>query len=390
MWRSTSALSHSLFVFGLTLAALGITPLTTLASTKTLTIEGSKPEFAGTLEMDDAVELNVTVNTDGVVLSMPTFDIRFRCLVNINDEGYCYLGAGSSGPSVDTSDTDNDGVIKDKDECPDTPPNVPYTNMFGCYCPESGEREAGCPTVTYTVTASSGSGGSISPRSRTVETGKTAQFTVTADEGYAYRSMGGSCPDGSLSGTTYTTGAITANCTVEAQFIADGVNAEYCVGAPKDVYCNATMQQNGNTTLGGTLDDWAALTGGKLYSTVQAGKVTALPFTANAIGQRGYLYFITNATLPPPYRWRAWYSLTPGGAVMDGGTCEIRINDPNPADIPWGQKEEPNGYDCPLGNTERTIYFNMEVVCDLPEAGDCKLGDRYGTDYYVNIQPTIP
>jgi len=386
-FRSASAL--------LLLACVAITsiPIAALANTKTLTIEGSNPAYAGTLEMPDAAKVNVVVNNEGVVLSMPNFDIRLRCLGDITEDGYCYVGAGSGGSSIDTSDKDFDGVIADKDQCLDTPPNVPYTNQFGCYCPESGERESGCPTVSYTVTATASTGGSISPRSRTVGAGQTAQFNVTADEGYVYSSVQGTCPNGTEQAGVYTTGAITSDCTVQAQFQTDGVNAEYCTDKPSGVYCNATMVDFDSTTLGGTLDDWEASTGGKKYSTVRKGEITALPFTANAIGQRGYLFFITNATLDPAYHWRGWYSLTPGGTKLSDGTCEIFSNDPNPETLQWTQKSTSNGFDCDFGVTARTLYFNMEVVCDTQStasAGVCSAGDRYGTDYYVNIQPTIP
>ncbi|OGW37758.1 MAG: hypothetical protein A2Y97_09030 [Nitrospirae bacterium RBG_13_39_12] len=75
---------------------------------------------------------------------------------------------------------------------------------------------------TYTITASAGTGGTISPASRTVNHGSTTTFTVTPNAGYT-ATMGGTC-GGSLSGTTYTTNAITANCTVTATFTANPVN----------------------------------------------------------------------------------------------------------------------------------------------------------------------
>jgi uncharacterized repeat protein (TIGR02543 family) len=68
---------------------------------------------------------------------------------------------------------------------------------------------------TYTVTGSSGAGGTISPASRSVSHGATTTFTVTPNSGYLASASGCS---GSLSGTTYTTGAITSACTVTASF----------------------------------------------------------------------------------------------------------------------------------------------------------------------------
>ena len=75
----------------------------------------------------------------------------------------------------------------------------------------------GSGVKTYNVSASAGAGGGISPSSTTVDSGGTTQFTVTPQNGYAISSVTG-C-GGSLSGSTYTTGTITANCTVTAGFV---------------------------------------------------------------------------------------------------------------------------------------------------------------------------
>jgi uncharacterized repeat protein (TIGR02543 family) len=69
---------------------------------------------------------------------------------------------------------------------------------------------------TYIVSGTAGEGGRIDPSSRTVEHGQTTTFTVTPDEGYGIETVTG-C-GGSLSGNTYTTGAITGACTVAASF----------------------------------------------------------------------------------------------------------------------------------------------------------------------------
>lgn len=69
----------------------------------------------------------------------------------------------------------------------------------------------------YTVTPSAGAGGTISPSTpQTVNSGSTTAFTVTPNAGYT-ASVGGTC-GGALVGTTYTTNAITADCTVAATF----------------------------------------------------------------------------------------------------------------------------------------------------------------------------
>jgi Divergent InlB B-repeat domain len=70
----------------------------------------------------------------------------------------------------------------------------------------------------YTVPAAAGTGGTVSPASATVNAGATTTFTVMPNDGYAVSSITG-C-GGSLTGGTYTTGTINANCTVTVSFSA--------------------------------------------------------------------------------------------------------------------------------------------------------------------------
>ena len=87
-------------------------------------------------------------------------------------------------------------------------------------CGDLGNADSGFAqaqqTVTYLVTATAGSGGTISPSSQTVNAGATTSFTVTPNSGYQIDSVTG-C-GGSINGNTYTTGPITADCTVTASF----------------------------------------------------------------------------------------------------------------------------------------------------------------------------
>jgi hypothetical protein len=74
-----------------------------------------------------------------------------------------------------------------------------------------------CANSTFTVTPSAGSNGTISPNTPiTVGNGDTATFSIAADAGYA-ASVSGSC-GGNLIGNTYTTNAITADCSIVAAF----------------------------------------------------------------------------------------------------------------------------------------------------------------------------
>jgi hypothetical protein len=92
--------------------------------------------------------------------------------------------------------------------------------------------------ATYTVSTNAGANGSISPISQSVTQGNATSFTLTPVTGYAASATGCS---GSLNGNTFTTGIITADCTVSATFtqtvnLAAGWNLlGNSIDAPMDV-----------------------------------------------------------------------------------------------------------------------------------------------------------
>mgnify|MGYP001492512802 CR=1 FL=1 len=89
---------------------------------------------------------------------------------------------------------------------------------------------------SFTVTASvSGSGGTISPASQSVDYGDVATFTVTPDAGYSVSVSGDTCSVTQTSGTTWTSSAITADCAVTASFSLDSFTV--------------TASSNGNGTI---------------------------------------------------------------------------------------------------------------------------------------------
>ena len=84
-------------------------------------------------------------------------------------------------------------------------------------------------------------------------------------------------------------------------------------------------------------------------------------------------------------RWRGWFSETPGGdMVHDSPYCQMRSPNPNPLQKNWTQSE-PGPYDCPLGQVERTLYFNMEVRCFADSSDVCTPGERHPEDYWVGV-----
>ena len=84
-------------------------------------------------------------------------------------------------------------------------------------CGGGGGGGGGGSISSFSVTPSAGANGNISPGTpQTVNQGQTTSFTITPNSAYSIAAVSG-C-GGTLSGNTYTTGAITADCTVTASF----------------------------------------------------------------------------------------------------------------------------------------------------------------------------
>ena len=90
---------------------------------------------------------------------------------------------------------------------------------WSCTGTGGGSTSACSAPRQYSVTPVAGAGGSISPNTaQAVTYNATTSFAVTPSGGYTLSAVTG-C-GGALAGSTYTTGAVTANCTVNASFSA--------------------------------------------------------------------------------------------------------------------------------------------------------------------------
>jgi beta-mannanase len=130
--------------------------------------------------------------------------------------------------------------------------------------------------AAFTVTATGGSGGSVTPASWGVTSGSTASFTATASAGYTTSStVGGTCLAGSWIGTVYTTGAVTAACSVSFYFTGSPTVASGGVGGISAV---------GGASLNGLINP------GGLTTTVsfEYGTTTAYGTTITIAGVTGY------------------------------------------------------------------------------------------------------
>lgn len=105
------------------------------------------------------------------------------------------------------------------------PSGFPATINGYCYQNDGtaiNTGDTGVVVTNFTVTPSVGTpSGTISPSTvQTVASGATSTFTLTPDSGFHADTVTGTC-GGTLTGNSYVTAAVTADCTVIANFAAD-------------------------------------------------------------------------------------------------------------------------------------------------------------------------
>ncbi len=193
---------------------------------------------------------------------------------------------------------------------------------------------------TYTVDATVQDGhGSITPPSQVVNYGDTATFALAPDTGYHVESVTG-C-GGTLNGTTYTTGAITGDCAVQAHFAIDTHTVGSRVVAGNGTISPPTQTVDYGATatfmlmpaVGNHIDSATGCGGTLTGSTYTTGEVTAdctvdvafaldqVEVTAEVDGGHGT---ISPDTQTLSYGSPAVFTLTPDpGYAIDviGGTC---------------------------------------------------------------------
>ena len=137
--------------------------------------------------------------------------------------------------------------------------------------------------VTFSVTPSAGANGVITPLTvQSVAQGTTKTFTVSPNANYT-PSVGGTC-GGTLSGLTYTTNPITANCTVAATFVRNSYTVTTSHGNNGFISPGANQTVlNGNTFTYSVFPDvgYAAIVGGTCGGTLTGGTFVTSPITGN-------------------------------------------------------------------------------------------------------------
>ncbi|MBF0378374.1 MAG: fibronectin type III domain-containing protein [Desulfamplus sp.] len=131
------------------------------------------------------------------------------------------------------------------------------------------------PSDSYTVTGTARSwsgGGTVSPATQTVNAGTPATFTITPFDGSSISTVTG-CVAGTLSGNTYTTGAINADCTVTATFILNSYTVTASAGAGGSITPASRTVDYGNATNFTITPDW----GYELATLTYCGTPVTLP-----------------------------------------------------------------------------------------------------------------
>jgi uncharacterized protein (DUF779 family) len=198
----------------------------------------------------------------------------------------------------------------------------------------------------YTVTASASAGGTISPLGVvTASTGTTKQFTVIPNTDYMIQSVTG-C-GGTLAGNTFTTGSITANCTVAAVLIRQLYTISTSVSqggtisppGPVNVPAGTAKQFTVIPNTGYMIQSVTGCGGTLSGSTVTTGPVTPIAQQPGAVALSGNTFTtdpisanctVGAAFVPQP---RSYTISTSAG---QGGT----ISPPGPVNVPAGTAKQ--------------------------------------------------
>jgi hypothetical protein len=199
----------------------------------------------------------------------------------------------------------------------------------------TGAITANCTVIgsfaitTYTVTASAGSNGSITPASQTVNSGSTASFTVTPNAGYHVASVSGdTCTVTPGSGSTWTTNAITQNCAVNATFAITTYTVTASAGSNGSITPASQTVNSGSTaslTVTPNAGYHVASVSGDTCTVTQGSGST---WTTNAITQNcavNATFAITTYTVTASASGNG--SITPASqTVNSGSTASFTVN----------------------------------------------------------------
>ncbi len=239
------------------------------------------------------------------------------------------------------------------------------TTTYSISCTGAAGTATSSATLTvnplvYTVTPS-GSNVALNPNApQSVASGGKQAFTVTANAGYSLSStVGGTCSAGSWSGSVYTTGVITANCTVSFSASAivytvtpSGLNLAISPSTPQSVASGAQQAFTITANAGYSL---SSAVGG----TCSAGNWSGSVYTTGAIVANCTVSFSASPIV---------YSVTPLGSnvginpgfiqsVFQGGKQAFTVT----ANAGYTLSSSVGG-SCPAGNWSGSVYTTGAIV----------------------------
>ncbi|MDX9765268.1 MAG: lamin tail domain-containing protein, partial [Chiayiivirga sp.] len=216
---------------------------TSIAAGKYLLVQLSTPGTSGLAlpAMPDLTTTNLTMSGTSGKVALANVAAALGCgatatpcalphasIVDLAAFGGANNAEGGASINNGSALTNQQGGVRKLGGCQDTDNNnADFDVLAGvALVPRNSASPAntcGGPPVTHDVTPSVGTpSGSIAPNTvQTVNDGDTAAFTLTSDAGFEIDTVGGTCGGTLDAGTSvYTTAAVTADCTVVANFKA--------------------------------------------------------------------------------------------------------------------------------------------------------------------------
>ena len=221
---------------------------------------------------------------------------------------------------------------------------------------------------SYSVTPEAGEGGSLEPGTvQSVTHGNTTTFTVTPDTGYSIDAVDG-C-GGSLEGSIYTTGAITANCTVTAGFSLNSYTVTPTAGANGSISPDTAQAVNHGATTSFTLTPSGAYTIDSITGTC-GGALDGYTYTTNTITADCTVEASFALPTPQDLAATAGHQVNLAWAPVEGATeyC-VYVSDSDGINLGTAESYDTDLFAC-TGNTD-TLYTTTSL--------------SHGTRYYFVV-----
>jgi autotransporter-associated beta strand protein len=226
--------------------------------------------------------------------------------------------------------------------------------------------------ATYTVTSTAGTGGSASCTADPIPSGDTATCTVTANGGYTRSSsVRGDCPAGSWSGSTWTTGAIVADCSVSFSFNAipapEPEPVTYLISATAgtggSASCSPTTVEEGDTTTCTVIAEAGYTPSSTVTGSCSSGIWSGSSWTSGPITTYCTIDFTFVADEPEPY---------------SDGTVSCEVGECTATDNPDGSRTISGSFTDPQGGGQ--VTFTVTTHPNDPNGGlDITLTTADGT-----------